>query len=119
MAKSYDYELAKEIVESKANEISKAYLGMQEDWFWTATSVYEDNAWNVDLRLEPEIAGLSGSSWATPVLQLLYKNGEEEFIECYQGSSDSERPDWFSLGILSGPSQQYVESVISQKKELK
>lgn len=119
MAKKYDYELAQRIVQLKSDMIDEASLGMQEDWFWTAVTVYEDGKFLVDLSEEPEIAGIVSSHWATPVMLLRYKDGREEFVDCYNGDSTGIRPDWLENGVLSGPCQDWVESVSVPKLESK
>lgn len=111
MSKRYDYELAQRMIQMKSDVLSEALMGMEEDWFWTAVTVYEDGKFTIDLSEEPEIAGVSSSYWATPVMLLKYKDGQEEFIDCYTGESEGKRPDWFDLGIMSSPCQEWVESV--------
>lgn len=109
--RTYDYTTAKKMIQMKSDVISSASLGMLEDWFWTATTVYSDSKFDVNLDDKPEIAGIKGSSWATPSLILNYKDGREELISCFTGDKDSEKPEWFSLGVLSGPAQDYIENV--------
>ena len=111
MSKKYDYTSAKKMIQMRSDLIVSASMGMGEDWFWTATPVYENNKFEINLDDEPEIAGIRGSSWATPTLYLLYKDGQEEMIPCYKGESDSEKPEWFSLGVLSNRAQEWVEQV--------
>jgi len=111
MSKRYDYELAQRMIQMKSDVLSEALMGMEEDWFWTAKTVYEDGKFTIDLSEEPEIEGVSSSYWANPVMLLKYKDGREEFVDCYNGESDGERPAWFDLGVMSSPCQEWVESV--------
>lgn len=111
MSKKYDYASAKKMIQMRSDVISSAHLGMEEDWFWTAIPVYGNGKFEVDLDKEPEIAGIRGSSWATPTLYLAYKDGQEEMIPCFTGESSSEKPEWFDLGVLSSPGQDWVEQV--------
>lgn len=113
--RKYDYEAAKKMIQMKSDVIVKASLGMEEDWFCTAVNVYEDEKFVINLDEEPEIAGIRGSFWATPSLMLYYKDGREELIECYTGDKTSERPEWFDLGVLSSPAQDYIEQVKTPK----
>lgn len=103
--KIYDYEKAKEIINHRKDEIERASLGMYEDWFWTAETVFEDGKFTKKLTEETVIGGINGSCWATPALRLELKNGEDECIGCYTGESDCERNPDFSYGCLSGPVQ--------------
>lgn len=112
MSKQYDYATAKRMIQMKSDVIESASLGMEEDWFWTAVEVYEGGKFTLDLEEKGlEIAGIAGSRWATPTLHLVYKDGTEEMIPCYTGESTSEKPEWFDLGVLSSPCQDWVEGV--------
>lgn len=74
--RSYDYARAiKRITETNPKN---AALGISQDWEWTATTVYEDGKWVVDLTTKPAIAGIKGSIWGTPTLDM---DGEQE--DCY------------------------------------
>lgn len=118
MSKEYNFDLAKRMIQMKSDVIESASLGMEEDWFWTAETVYEDDQFQKELiQNQTEIGGISGSNWATPSLYLKYKDGREEFIDCFTGSSESERPSWMQDDCLSAPCQDWVESVKTPKLE--
>ena len=40
--KTYDFAKAKQLIEQNKDNIETAYLGMSEDWSWTAVAVFED-----------------------------------------------------------------------------
>lgn len=43
---------------------------MHEDWFWTSKTIFEKGKYLANLDDENlKIGGISGSNWATPVLQ--------------------------------------------------
>ena len=109
--KTYDYKTAQRMIQMRSDLISSVALGMSEDWFWTADTVYEEGRMIHDLSTEPEIAGIKGSRWATPTIHICYKDGTEEMLDCFTGDSDSEKPEWFDLGVLSSPCQDWVEQV--------
>jgi len=144
--KTYDFDLVKRIIEElyKTDDpVNSAMLGMHEDWFWTAETIYEDGKWlkefpinkDADKRyLEFEgkersytsieehreafdtvkdtcIAGLRGSSWATPVLQVTLKSGKERTFKCYYGDSEPGKGFQFDLGVLSDPVQKAREHI--------
>lgn len=47
----YDYKKAKALIEAHQHEITSASLGVAEDWFWTATTVWENGEWKHELFL--------------------------------------------------------------------
>ena len=88
--KHYDYKKAKEIIKSylKDNKgcgkLLSASLGMEEDWNWTAETIWHDGEYLVKLTSKTDIAGINRSYWATPVLELEFEN---EFVfktPCYK-----------------------------------
>jgi len=111
--KNYDFQKAKAIISKLSDEIATASLGMNEDAFWTMEIVYEDGKYTRELNEGDEIAGISGSSWATPVLDIEFKDGRNEVYYCFSGdSSGPMRSDFLSsLGCLSGPCQEAREGV--------
>ena len=54
------------------------------------------------------IGGIYGSSWATPVIELVFKNGDEKMIPCYNGERSGEKPIGFELGCISAPVQERI-----------
>lgn len=110
----YDFTKARSIVQKKWDLIETALLGIHEDWFWTAEAIMEKGMWTHSLEAGSEIAGIQGSSWATPALKLEYKDGTEEFIECFNGEAEESQPSWFSLGSLSASVQENIQPI---KKE--
>jgi hypothetical protein len=122
--KNYNFDLAKKIT-NKFDELGvlkSASLGMHEDWFWTAESIFEDGNYlrdfpsnkeaeeiNKQYREEREsgvslldiqskynnilIGGIYGSNWATPVIEIELCDNSRTTYNCYTGE-DSE-------GILS------------------
>lgn len=54
--KSYNYDLAIKIVDifSSLNTLKEASLGMHEDWFWTAHTIWEDGEWKINLLSNEE-----------------------------------------------------------------
>jgi len=110
--KNYDFKLARTIIEkfTSLTEVESVSMGMQEDWFWTADTVWENGEFKKPLNEETEIGGIQGSGWATPVIQVDLVNGESHVFNCYQ--TDGEPADilktisnmaaW-SNGCLSGP----------------
>ena len=54
------------------------------------------------------IAGIYGSSWATPTLELIFNDGEKRMHACYKGESSGTRSPFFQLGVLSQPVQDNI-----------
>jgi hypothetical protein len=135
--KKYDFLKAIKLIEDNKENLESASLGMHEDWFWTAETIWENGEYkkelfNGDLEQEYQkyveasknrqpgldnfmkvenqfdhilIAGISGSSWATPTIQLEFKDGSSKMLSCYQGDSDCSKPSYFELGCLSSEAQ--------------
>lgn len=104
--KSYDIEKAKVIINNKTSILMSASIGLYEDWFWTASTVFENFEWTKEINQGDEIAGLTGSTWATPVVRLFYLDGTDECIPCYMGDSELHQPIHPpAMGCLSEPCQ--------------
>ena len=73
---AYDFAKAKSIIDENADDIVMATLYMAPDYEWTAETVWKDGAYTMDL-LDPNatVAGLRYSLWASPALNLLYRDG--------------------------------------------
>ena len=106
--KNYNFEKAKELILENKENLKEVSLGMHEDLFWTAETIWEDGEFTIELNDKTEISGIQGSSWATPTLQLIFKNDTEEMIECSIGDNEKDTPAFFSLGVLSQPVQNNI-----------
>jgi hypothetical protein len=109
--KKYDFAKARDLIESEKEILASASLGMHEDWFWTAETIWKNGKYAVNLATVAKIAGISGSSWATPVIKLEYNDGRERFLECFKGESTGTKPDFLELGVLSGPLQDLIAPI--------
>ena len=86
MAKKYNTSFIKNYIEEHKGEIETVTCGMREDWGWTNNTVYENGKLCGGYKWKSEhisVAGISGSSWATPVMRVEFKDGREEIIDCY------------------------------------
>lgn len=131
--KYYDFDKAKKIIEENKGKLVSCSLGMHEDWFWTAETIYEDGKYRRSLLTNEEvenlyleyiearknglslfdkkadkydvclIGGIRGSNWATPVLELNFTNGESKTINCFIGENDGIKPWFVQGGVLSEP----------------
>lgn len=93
--KIYDFNKTKSLIENTPN-VESASLGMREDWFWTAKTVYKEGKFTTELNDDTEILGINGSIWATPTLQLCFSDGTEKMIEVSTGQNDEEKPNWLN-----------------------
>ena len=50
--KEYDFDKAKAIIEKNKENVKSASLGINEDWFWTAETIYEDGEYTRELSDE-------------------------------------------------------------------
>ena len=83
MTKRYDYAKAKENIE-QGEGVESATLGIAEDWYWTAQEVYSaDKGFLLDLETRPQIAGIHGSRWGTPFLEIEYTDGSIDCSPCF------------------------------------
>lgn len=82
--KRYDFKRAQEIIEvEKLNGLVSATLGMFEDWNWTADEVWNKEYFYTEDFFAQNIAGISGSGWATPYMSLIYEDGSEKAFAMY------------------------------------
>lgn len=118
--KTYDYEKAVKLINENKDSIESASLGMHEDWFWTAETVFENGLFTKDLNEGTVIGGINGSSWATPTLQLFYPDGSDKMIACYLSDitidpveqvTTAATMQAFLLGVLSGPVQDNITPI--------
>ena len=116
--KHYDLQKAKKIVKENKKLLVSASLGMHEDWFWTANTIFENGAFTElakGRKKEIKIGGITGSFWATPVIQLELKDGSEKFLECfYETKSEFDekpKPAFLTMGVLSGPVQDSIPPI--------
>lgn len=109
--RKYDFAKAHDFIEAEKEVLTEAILGMHEDWFWTAETIWKNGKYAVNLATVTKIAGISGSPWATPVIKLIYNDGKERFLECYKGESSGTKPDFFELGEFSSPMQDSIAPI--------
>ncbi|HYE12213.1 MAG TPA: hypothetical protein VEF53_18745 [Patescibacteria group bacterium] len=110
--RKYNFEKAKQIIELEKETIESVSMGMHEDWFWTAETVYENGEYTKLLEPNTNIGGIQGSVWATPCMRISYIDGTEKCISCYQGEKESAKPSYLELGCLSSPCQDNMPDII-------
>jgi hypothetical protein len=89
--KNYSTKIIKEYIEKNKELIEEVYCGMREDWSWTAEAVFEDNDYTIDLNRDSvSIAGIGGSTWATPIMEITFKDGRTEIVPCYEDDGERE-----------------------------
>ena len=106
--RTYNYAAAIAYIEKNRHRISTASLGMQEDWYWTAEKVFENDTYSIDLSDCPFIAGIDSSNWATPALFVEFSDGSpDEMMACYTGEQDrtSGHP------VFTSPNQEEVSPI--------
>jgi len=84
--KQVDWIRAKEIIEVHKKDIVSVSAGLAEDWDYTSGEV-----WNsVEGYIKQEDTYVYAcSKWATPALEIEYKDGTEKTIECWIDGDDS------------------------------
>lgn len=82
--RKYNYKKAKKLIEENSDIAIEAYLGMKEDWHFTAESIWtKEEGYNKEYQLDnpdEKIAGINQSNWATPILRLYF---EEDYFKDY------------------------------------
>jgi hypothetical protein len=95
----------KKIIEENKNDLDRATLGMYEDWFWTGEDVWVNGEFVKNLDACPEIVGIRGSTWATPTLRLLFKDGTDKCIDVSDKNEEDgkeyDKPYYLTFGPLS------------------
>ena len=114
--KEYNVDLVTKYIEENSDKIDSAALGMKEDWFWTAETIYKDGGFKkLPQNGKFIIGGISGSRWATPTMEVIFKDGSEKFFNAYVGGESGECPDFFSYGCLSSEVQNRVSRKLNEK----
>jgi len=111
--KTYNYKKAKQVIENNKDKIKEASLGMKEDWYWTAETIYSDGEFKKNLDdNDLLLGGIDGSGWATPALLVEYKDGKEIFIDMYIDDGSPEKHGFrMPFGPLSGPAQNSISDI--------
>lgn len=84
--KKYDTQFIKDYINKHKKEIESVECGMREDWRWTCSKIYENGEFYCEYDWERksfEVKGISGSTWATPVMHILLKNGKSLIVPCF------------------------------------
>ena len=86
----------------------EASVGLFEDWFWTAGTIFA----GYKIKRDYNKNAYTSSVWATPVLMLEFKNGKTLIFECSKGKSKPlENPFIGAMGTLSKPMQERLEGI--------
>ena len=82
--KKYDFKRARKIINVLDNDLLRADMGIDHDWFCTAETVWSvGKGYVVNLSRIKELGGLQGSMRGTPKLKLILKDWSEIMIDCY------------------------------------
>lgn len=76
----------KQYIEEHKDEVESIDCGMMEDWFYTAETIFSGGQFNPSYSWDStsiNVAGITGSTWATPVMQVLFKDGRIEIVNCF------------------------------------
>lgn len=84
--KKYSTNIIKNYISENKENIDFVACGMREDWLWTEETVYEDGNFSEGFDWDSEylvVAGIDGSTWATPVMEVCFLDGTSDIIECF------------------------------------
>lgn len=91
MNKYYAPEIVRAFIEENKANIKSVDMGMVEDWFYTAETVFEDGKYFADLTGETvEIAGIESSYWATPIMRVTFLDEKELAMLCWKYLKEEE-----------------------------
>lgn len=95
--KKYDTAFIKKYIKEREDKIEFVVCGMKEDWNWTAETVFQDGDFEREYDWDSKsivVAGIPGSTWATPIMEVTFKDGRTEIVPCY-----------FDDGNIASPAQ--------------
>ncbi len=82
--KYYDPEFIKHYIDENKERIKSVDVGMREDWYWTAKTIFADGKYKKKLNQKRiKLGGVDGSYWATPVMLVVFKDGSTSIVECF------------------------------------
>lgn len=92
--KLYSTKIIREFIETHKEKIETVKCGMREDWRWTADTIYSNGDYQIDVSgSSVRIAGIQGSQWATPIMEVTYKDGRREILDCYTDDGETASAD--------------------------
>lgn len=92
--KYYSTNIIREFIEAHKENIETVECGMREDWSWTADTIYSNGEYQIDVSgSSVRIAGINGSYWATPIMEVTYKDGRREILDCYTDDNETASAD--------------------------
>ena len=96
--KYYDPKFIKGYIETHKDEIKEVEVGMREDWSWTSETIYENGEYLESLDGDQlRVAGIIGSTWATPIMRVRLNEGWTEIINCYKDDLVKEKPEHITM----------------------
>ena len=84
--KHYDTKFIREYIEKNKEKIENVDCFMREDYRWTCDTVFSDGEFCKGFNWKDkylEVAGITGSTWATPTMEVEFKDGKIEKMECW------------------------------------
>lgn len=100
--KYYSKKIIQDYIEAHKDRLTYVEVGMEEDWFWTSEEVWDmETGYHLSASSDDKIqvAGISSSYWATPVMKVHYKDEEEaHIIPCY--ASDNKTRDGSEIAAM-------------------
>ena len=83
--KVYDFDKVERIINNlKPLGLKQAVLGMEEDWFFTADTIWTKEEELHENFKDQEIMGIKSSDWATPTLRLIFIDNIIQDMPCYK-----------------------------------
>ena len=84
--KHYNTKFIRKYIKDHKDQIILVKCGMREDWLWSKNTVFENGKFRKGFnwrRKYLEVAGIAGSTWATPVMEVWFSDNVKQVIECW------------------------------------
>ena len=84
--KEVDWDRVMSFIEENKEKIESVYVGLAEDWNCTSGEVWNDENGYIN---EEDTYVFGSSMWATPSMEVDFKDGANETYECWKQGSNS------------------------------
>ena len=94
--KELDFETAREIIEKEKDKIDFVVGGLAEDWGYTSATIFKNGKYIAKDKDNWETF-YGTSFWATPAIEIYYKDRTTKMIECYKKGTgkNADIPSWW------------------------
>lgn len=84
-SRQIDWDLLKEFIEQHKTELESVVAGLSEDWGYTSGEVWNSKEGYIN---QDDTYVYASSPWATPAIDVTFKNGDSQSLECWKHGND-------------------------------